>query len=76
MGETKERIRGDRETSTVQREREGKGKGYCAVTTVSYTPPAESWFSLKPYSIFDAERGTAPHPIGQTAVNDITATYI
>lgn len=46
-----------------------------AVTSARYTPPTESWFPLKPYSIFDTEQGTAPHPIGQTAMNEITAVY-
>lgn len=46
------------------------------VTTVRYAPPSQRWFSLKPSRIFDVEWGTAPHPIGWTTMNDITAMYI
>lgn len=38
---------------------EGDGK-----VTVSCAQPTESWLSLKPYSIFDTEWGTASRPIG------------
>lgn len=48
------------------------GKGECTVTTVS-NAPTESWFSLN--IISGAQRGTAPRPIGQTAMSDITALH-
>lgn len=52
--------------------RVGRGNG---AVTVSSASPTEHWLSLKSYSIFYAERGAAPRPIGQLAMDDIRAMF-